>query len=65
MPASFKTATLFPDCAMRVRRVALPLRVVPKEEKVSLCSSCQYTKIKYAYMRYALIVMLRDVRCCQ
>jgi hypothetical protein len=36
MPDSFKMATLFPDDAMRVRRVAEPLRVVEKEEKVSL-----------------------------
>ena len=36
IPANFKIATLFPDEAMRVRRVAEPLSDVPKEEKVSL-----------------------------
>lgn len=35
MPASLKMATLLPDCAMRVRRVALPLRELEKVEKVS------------------------------
>jgi hypothetical protein len=35
MPASFRIATLFPEDAMRVRRLAEPLRVVLKEEKVS------------------------------
>jgi hypothetical protein len=32
-------ATLFPELAMRVRRVAEPLSVVLKEENVSLCIS--------------------------
>jgi hypothetical protein len=36
MPASLKMATLLPDWAMRVRRVALPFREVVKVEKVSL-----------------------------
>jgi hypothetical protein len=36
IPASLNTATLLPDEAMRVRRVALPFSVVPKEENVSL-----------------------------
>lgn len=35
MPASFRMATLLPLCAMRVRRVALPLREEEKVEKVS------------------------------
>jgi hypothetical protein len=35
MPASFRIATLFPDEAMRVRRLAEPFSVVEKEEKVS------------------------------
>lgn len=35
MPASLRIATLLPDCAMRVRRPALPLRLVAKVEKVS------------------------------
>tara|TARA_R110002003_G_scaffold131_4_gene12319 strand:- start:2568 stop:2777 length:210 start_codon:yes stop_codon:yes gene_type:complete len=35
IPASLNIATLFPDAAMRVSRVALPLSVVPNEEKVS------------------------------
>lgn len=37
MPLSFSTATLFPDAAMRVSRVAEPLSDVVKLEKVSLC----------------------------
>jgi len=35
MPDNLRMATLFPDDAMRVRRVAEPLRVVEKEENVS------------------------------
>jgi hypothetical protein len=35
IPASLNIATLFPDAAMRVNRVALPLSVVPNEENVS------------------------------
>lgn len=37
MPASLRMATLLPDWAMRVRRVALPLSEAEKEEKVSFC----------------------------
>lgn len=36
MPLSLKMATLLPDDAMRVRRVAEPLSDVANEEKVSL-----------------------------
>jgi hypothetical protein len=36
MPLSFSIATLFPLCAMRVNREALPFSDVPKEEKVSV-----------------------------
>jgi hypothetical protein len=36
MPANFKIATLFPEEAMRVRRVAEPLSVEEKEENVSV-----------------------------
>ena len=35
MPLSFKTATLFPLCAMRPSRLALPLRFEAKLEKTS------------------------------
>ena len=35
MPDNLRMANLFPDDAMRVRRVAEPLRVVEKEENVS------------------------------
>lgn len=35
-------ATLLPDCAMRVRRVALPLSEAEKEEKVSFCEASFY-----------------------
>jgi hypothetical protein len=35
MPASLRIATLLPDEAMRVRRVADPFSVVLKEENVS------------------------------
>lgn len=35
MPDSFRTATLFPDAAMRVRRPAEPLMDVDMEENVS------------------------------
>lgn len=35
IPASLNTATLLPDCAMRVSRPAEPFNVVPSEEKVS------------------------------
>ena len=35
IPASFKMATLFPCCAMRVNRPALPLSDVPRLEKTS------------------------------
>jgi hypothetical protein len=37
MPESLKMATLFPEAAIRVRRVAEPFRVVLKVEKVSDC----------------------------
>jgi len=37
MPASLKIATLFPLCAIRPRRVALPFRDPPKDENVSDC----------------------------
>lgn len=40
IPASFKTATRFPCCAMRVNRVALPLSDVPKLENTSDCLKC-------------------------
>jgi hypothetical protein len=36
IPASFNIATLFPLAAIRVSRVALPLSVLLKVEKVSL-----------------------------
>jgi hypothetical protein len=35
IPASFSTAILFPDAAMRVSRVALPESVLPRFEKCS------------------------------
>jgi hypothetical protein len=35
MPANFNIATLFPACAIRVRRDALPLREVENVLKVS------------------------------
>jgi hypothetical protein len=35
IPESLRMATLFPDCAMRPRRLAEPFRVVLKEENVS------------------------------
>lgn len=39
MPANFNTATLFPLCAIRPRRPALPLMLVVMEEKTSFCES--------------------------
>jgi len=53
IPANFRMATLFPDEAMRVRRVAEPLSDVPKEEKVSLyrmrCQSCSCIRVGGTY----------------
>jgi hypothetical protein len=48
MPDNFSIATLFPDCAMRVSRLALPLSDVLNEENVSDCRVFQisnYTRI--------------------
>jgi hypothetical protein len=43
IPATFSTATVSPCFAIRVKREALPLRFVEKEEKTSFCAenSCQ------------------------
>jgi hypothetical protein len=40
MPESLKMATLLPELAIRVRRVAEPLSVVLKEENVSDWGGC-------------------------
>lgn len=50
MPASLRMATLLPDWAMRVRRVALPLSEAEKEEKVSFCGVrlCQSSVVRPA-----------------
>jgi hypothetical protein len=43
IPLSLRIATLLPDEAMRVSRVAEPLSDVAKLEKVSLCNKCEIT----------------------
>jgi hypothetical protein len=39
IPATFSTATVSPCRAIRVKRPALPVRFVEKEEKASFCYS--------------------------
>lgn len=44
MPASLRIATLFPACAARPRRAALPFKVVDMLEKTSLCHNTIRTR---------------------
>jgi hypothetical protein len=52
MPDNFNIATLFPDCAMRVRRDALPLRDVLKVENVSDYISLVLACLSYGYVAW-------------
>lgn len=63
MPESFRTATLFPDAAIRVNRPAEPFIWVVMEEKVS-----DYEAIKvsdWQYQTTGFMARMVDVRCCQ
>jgi len=65
MPESFKIATLLPDCAIRARREALPFRVVPKDENVSLYNIVSMDNVYRSMFRvYDVYVVYKEVLQC-